>query len=99
MIQCGGCLRLTLESFKRRLVGRSVLRKEFQSYLAPELGVLCAVHHTHATAAELLDDAVVRNSAADERLGILHSSRILGCIPRQVNEDRGKLRTVLAHRR
>ena len=36
------------------------------------------------------DDAVVRDGAAYERLGILHGSRILGRIPRQVNEDRCK---------
>ena len=88
MIQCGGCLRLSLKSFKRRLIGRSVLRKEFQRNLASELRVLRAVDHTHPAAAELFYDTVMRDSAADERLGILHGSRILGCISRQVNEDR-----------
>ena len=98
MIQRGRRLRLALEPFKRGLVGRRILRKEFQGNLAPELGVLRAVDHAHATAAQLLDDAIVRDSAADERLGILHGSRILGRISRQVNEERRKLRTSLAQR-
>ncbi len=34
-----------------------------------ELGVLSLVHNTHAAAAELFHDAVVRDGLADERVG------------------------------
>ena len=80
MIQRRGCLRLALESFERRLVGRRVLREEFQRNLASELGVLRAVDHSHPATTKLFYDTVMRDSAADQRLGILHGSRILGCI-------------------
>ena len=42
--------------------------------------------HTHPASAELLDDAVVRNGLADERLGLGHLARILGCELGQVND-------------
>ena len=37
------------------------------------------VNHTHSAATELLDNAVVRDSLADERLKIRHLALILGC--------------------
>jgi hypothetical protein len=65
MIQSRGRLCLALESFERRLVGRSVLREEFQSNLAAELGVFRAIDHTHAPATEFFYDTVMRDRAAD----------------------------------
>jgi hypothetical protein len=48
--------------------------------------VFSLVNHTHAAAAELLDDAVVRNGLADHGSQQLWMA-ILGCCERGVNED------------
>ena len=42
--------------------------------------ILCLVNHTHSTAAELLDDSVVRYALPD------HSAEMLGVHVGQVNE-------------
>jgi hypothetical protein len=46
---------------------------------AVEADVLSLVHHTHPTPTEFLNDAVVGDGLADERLGLRHLARILGC--------------------
>jgi hypothetical protein len=45
------------------------LRQELQSDHTAELDVLGFVDHTHASAAEFLDDVVVRDSLADHAQG------------------------------
>ena len=48
-----------------RVVGHLV-RQEFQSYEAVELGVLGLVDHTHAATAQLFDDVVVGDGLPEE---------------------------------
>src|SRR5262245_42670683 len=86
MIECGSCLCFTLEACKRLRVARNTLRKEFQGDKAVQARVLGLVNHTHTATTKLLDDAVVRNGLADERLGLRHLTSMLGCSGRQVNE-------------
>ena len=62
------------------------LRQELQGNKAVQPGVLGLVDHTHTAAAEFLDDAVVRNGLADERVGGWHVEHILGRARNQVNE-------------
>jgi hypothetical protein len=62
MVQRGSGARLALEALHRLPVLRVFLRQEFQRHVAAELGVLGFVHHTHATAAELFEHAIMRNS-------------------------------------
>ena len=57
-----------------------IVRQELESDKAAELHVLGLVDHTHPAAAELLDDAVVRDGLAD------HWAEILGLQREQVNE-------------
>jgi len=45
------------------------------------------VHHAHPAPAQLLDDAVMRDGLSDERVGVRHSTVILGCDIMQVNES------------
>jgi len=40
------------------------------------------IHDPHPTTAQLLDDAVVRDSLPDERIGLRHSGVILGRVLR-----------------
>jgi hypothetical protein len=45
--------------------GRNFSRKELQRNVATELQVFRLIHHTHATAANLAEDAVVGNRLPD----------------------------------
>ena len=65
MIQCRGCLRLPLEASQRLRVFGYFVGQKLQGYETVQRRILSLVHHTHATAAQLLDDAVVRDGLAD----------------------------------
>ena len=58
-------LRLALEAGQSLRVSGDFIGQELQSDEAAELDVLSLVDHTHPAAAELLDDAVVRDGLAD----------------------------------
>ena len=65
MIQSGRRSRLAPEAFQRLRIFGQLVGQELQGDEAAELSVLGLVDHTHPAAAELLDDAVVRNGLAD----------------------------------
>ena len=65
MIQRRRGLRLALKTSERLRIARHVIRKELQRDEAVQPGVFGLVDHTHAAAAELLDDAVVRDGWLD----------------------------------
>jgi hypothetical protein len=65
MIQCRRRLRLALEPGQRLRVVGDIVRQELQGNEAVEFNVLGFVDNTHAAAAELLHDAVMRDSLAD----------------------------------
>ena len=65
MIQGRGGLRLTLEALTGGRVAEVGLGEELQRDVAVEAGVLTLVDDAHASAAELLDHAVVRDGLAD----------------------------------
>ena len=79
--------RFAPKALQRLQVFRHVFRKELQGDVATEAQVLGFVDHTHATAAELLEDAVVGDGLADECVRARHSAAILGADCRQVNES------------
>ncbi len=68
VIQCRGGLRFTPEALKDSRVVEHLGRQELQSYPTMESRVLSLVNNAHPAAPELLDDAVVRNGLADERV-------------------------------
>ena len=82
MVQGGGGLGFALEAAECLRVFGHVVGQELEGDKAAELHVLGLVDHTHPAAAELLDDAVVRDGLADERVGGWHLAHILGCGPR-----------------
>ena len=49
--------------------------------------VLGLVHHAHAAHTQLLKDSVVRDGLADECVGVRHSTVMLCCKLRLVNES------------
>ena len=69
VIQGGGGTRFAAEAFQRLRVLRDLVGEKLERDKAAELGVLGLVNHTHAAAAELLDDAVVGDGLADHAQG------------------------------
>ena len=65
MVQGRCSLGLTLKAGQRLGVSRNFRREELQCDEAMQPRVLGLVHYPHATATELLDDAVVRDGSAD----------------------------------
>ena len=53
------------KSFQCLRILRDILRQELERYKSAKGGVLGLINHTHAAAAEHLDDAVMRNRMAD----------------------------------
>jgi hypothetical protein len=79
MIQRGGCLRFTLEAAQSLLVAGNFVGKKFQRDETLEPRVFGFVDDAHASAAEILDDAVMGNGEADQRRAIGHEVAILDC--------------------
>src|SRR5436190_16207898 len=64
MIQGGSCPRFTLKSLQRLMIGRELIGQELESNVAAQTQVFGLVDHTHATAAQSFQDAVMRNGLA-----------------------------------
>src|SRR5882762_6528596 len=65
MIEQGGGARFAAESLDRLRVLGNIVRQEFQRNAAAEARVPGFVDHAHSSASQSFQDAVVRNSAAD----------------------------------
>jgi hypothetical protein len=65
MVQSGVGARLAHETVDGLLILRSFLRKELQGNWPSEHGILGAVQHTHAPAADLIEHAIMGNSLSD----------------------------------
>ncbi len=72
MVQCGGGLRFTLESRQSLWIAGDILRQKFQRDESLEARVFGLVNDTHASAAELFDDAVVGEGLTDCRRRVQH---------------------------
>ena len=66
MIQRRRILGFALEAAQGLRVLGYIVGQEFESDKATEIRVLGLVHHTHPPAAQLLDNAVMRDGLADE---------------------------------
>src|SRR5436309_12271873 len=65
MIQGGSCPRFTLKSLQRLMIGRELIGQELESNVAAQTQVFGLIDHTHATAAQSFQDAVMRNGLAN----------------------------------
>src|SRR5439155_10999389 len=65
MIERGGGFGLTPEAFQCEVILREALRQELESHEAMQVCVLGPVDHSHTTAAELFQDTVMGDGAAD----------------------------------
>ena len=61
-----------LKAGKHLVVFGDISGKKLQSDKAIEFDVLGLVHNTHTATTEFLDDAVMRDGLADERIGNCH---------------------------
>ena len=77
---------LPAKSFEGLVVMGKIFRQEFESNETVESGIFGFVDNTHATATELLHNAVMGDGLADERVGAGHVVHILGGDKKQVNE-------------
>src|SRR4051794_14529806 len=81
MVEGRRSLSFSLETSQGLGVSGDLVRQELQGNKAMESSVLGLVDHTHPAAAQLLDDAVVRDGFADHGIAAM-----LGVVQRQVNE-------------
>ena len=65
MVQGRGRLSLSLEAGQCLRISGHFIRQKLQGDKAVQADVLSLVDHTHATTAEFLDDAVMRDDRAD----------------------------------
>jgi hypothetical protein len=80
MIQRGGGSRLAAKTLEGVRIGGDFRGQELQRDEAAEFGVFGLIHNAHPATAELLDDAIVRNDAAN------HVRIMLSAQERLVNE-------------
>jgi hypothetical protein len=66
MIQCRSSFGFAPKPDQRMRIIGNIIWQELQSYKTVESRVLGLVNDTHAAATEFLDDAVVRDSLADQ---------------------------------
>jgi len=66
VIQGGGGLCFTLESSQSLRVFGHLVGQKFQGDEAVQAGIFGFVYHSHAAAAELLDDPIMRDSLAEQ---------------------------------
>jgi hypothetical protein len=67
MIESRRRFRLAFKPFECLPVMRQFLRQEFQRHGSFQARILGLIHHTHPPAAQLLEDAVMRERLADKR--------------------------------
>ena len=85
---------LSLKPFQGLPVLGELLGQKLQGHVAAEAGVLGLVDHTHAPAAQFLDDFVVGNSLANHELGIGQSLKAEGFKGKEKSGSRRSRRPV-----
>src|SRR5579862_8555631 len=85
VVQRGGGLCFALKSAENGWIAGHIVGQKFQGDKTVQARVFRLVHDTHAAAAKLFRDAVVREGLSNKWLGFRHGSVILGCGRSQVN--------------
>src|SRR5215831_18737416 len=84
VIEGGSSLGFALKAGERLGIAGYLIGEELEGNKTVKPSIFSLVDHAHATATELLNDAVVGDGLAD------HSAEILGAQVRQVNEAHGR---------
>src|SRR5271155_201954 len=77
VIECGGGSGFALETFQRRPISGEIIGQEFQRYEALQFGVFRFIDYAHPATAQLFQDAVMGDGAADQGLRVRHRAAIL----------------------
>ena len=80
MIQGGGCLGFSAESFERLRIARYIVWQELQCDETVEAYVFGFVDNAHAPTAEFFGDAVMRDGFSDQRGSVHRWRRMLGFV-------------------
>ena len=92
----GGCgFGLAAEASEGLRVAGQAFGKEFQGDGTMKAGVFGLIDDTHATAAELIQDAVMGERLSDKGERVRHRGGMLGGMPEHVNRVRRELRVRL----
>ena len=75
VVQSGSSARLTAKAFESLRIAHNIVWQELQRHEAAKLSILGFIDNAHASAAKLLNNAVVRNRAANKGQGIRHGWR------------------------
>jgi hypothetical protein len=67
MVHCREETRLVFEPVEALPIADEIIRKELERHIAAENGVSSAIHISHSSFADFLDDLVVAQTAADHR--------------------------------
>ena len=86
MTQSRGGSCLSPKALERLRVSGYIFREKLESDKATEFDVFGLVDDSHTAAAQLLDDAIVRDGLAD------HADAMLGALQWEVNESNGLFR-------
>jgi len=87
VIQRGRSLRFALKARQCVRIARNFRREKLERHETVQACVLGLVNHTHSATSELLQNAIMGDSLADERARSLTCTHILGWARRQVNEE------------
>ncbi len=75
VVQSGSGARLAAKAFEGLRVAHNIIWQELQRYEAAKLSILGLIDNAHPSAAKFLNNAVVRNRAANQGQGIRHGWR------------------------
>ena len=70
MVEGGGGLRFALKARQRLGIAGDFIRQKLERDKAMEAGVFCLKDHSHPTAAELFNDAIMGDALADHVRGV-----------------------------
>ena len=90
MVQCGSSLRLALEAGESLRVSATSSGRNFSATKRCKPRVFSLVDHTHPAAAQLLDDAVMRDGLSDHRREANTGLQWVGARLGEVNAGRGQ---------
>src|SRR5580704_15108283 len=93
MIQSRSSPSLAPEPVQGKRVPRHFIRKELQRHGPAQPHILSLINHTHPAAAQLLKDAVMRDSPANHGRGISHRRSILRRGTIAINQAASSLRS------
>src|SRR5579859_5144586 len=85
MVQSRGGAGFAAKTLQCLRVVSNIVRQELQGDQASQRDVLGLINDTHSTAAQLIQDAVMRDGLADDGGASMHSPAMLGGMVDQVN--------------